>query len=93
MGWIDGIKSFFSGAPDSAEEEALAKAYKKVVTVKPSAITEPIVNITLKASELAKLSKKKLDVHALEVHGIQLDGRLTKDKMLAQFKKELKKKK
>ena len=38
------------------------------------------------------MTKKALDVYARDEHGIELDGRLTKDKMIMAFKKELKKK-
>ena len=71
------------------------------VAIKHSAITEPIVkvakakvdNMVLKTAELKKLTKKALDVHASTVHGIQLDGRQTKDNMIKELNKELKGKK
>lgn len=97
MGFFDKVKSFFSNPPESEDEKKMAKAYKRAVQVKPSAITEPIVEIKkeVKAktqAELKKMTKKALDVYARDEHGIELDGRLTKDKMIMAFKKELKKK-
>jgi|SaaInl5LU_22_DNA_1037371.scaffolds.fasta_scaffold00417_26 hypothetical protein len=99
MGFFKAIKSFFSGPEETKEDKKLAKAYRKVVEVKPSAITEPIVLVTnelVKAktsTELKKMTKKALDTYAREEHNIELDGRLTKDKMIVSFNKEIKKKK
>jgi hypothetical protein len=39
------------------------------------------------------MTKKALDTYAREEHNIELDGRLTKDKMIISFNKEIKKKK
>ena len=67
---------------------------RKAVEVKPSAITEPIVLVTKTKTpaELKKMTKKALDTYAREEHNIELDGRLTKDKMIVSFNKEIKKK-
>jgi len=95
MGFFKAIKSFFSGPEETKEDKKLAKAYRKVVEVKPSAITEPIVLVTKTKTpaELKKMTKKALDTYAREEHNIELDGRLTKDKMIVSFNKEIKKKK
>lgn len=95
MGFFKAIKSFFSGPEETEEDKKLAKAYRKVVEVKPSAITEPIVLVTKTKTpaELKKMTKKALDTYAREEHNIELDGRLTKDKMIVSFNKEIKKKK
>ena len=95
MGFFKAIKSFFSGSEETEEDKKLAKAYSKAVEVKPSAITEPIVLVTKTKTpaEIKKMTKKALDTYAREEHNIELDGRLTKDKMIVSFNKEIKKKK
>jgi len=96
MGFFKAIKSFFSGPEQSEAEKEMSKAYNRAMSVKPSAITEPIVEIAKKAkttAELKKMTKKAIDAYARDEHGIELDGRLTKDKMIQAFNKEMKKKK
>lgn len=98
MGFFKAIKSFFSGPEETEASKEMSKAYNRAMSLKPSAITEPAIATTKKvkvktSTELKKMTKKAIDAYAKDEHGIELDGRLTKDKMIQAFNKEIKKKK
>jgi hypothetical protein len=75
--WIRDQSAYETAAKDESIVEILYKATKAPQAV---AVTTPAV------VDLTKMKKDELQVHAQEVHGLELDDKLTKDDMIAAIK-------
>jgi hypothetical protein len=87
------------GKLDTFQEAVTHEDMMEVIIpkAKPAAIPKPVTGGDAKDAkpgdlglvDLSKLSKDELQLHALEVHGLELDDKLKKDEMVAAIKEKV----